>query len=90
MNIKFFRTPKSKRFEYTPRYFDPEEERKKELKKLKKSPDRPTSERRIVFSKEVSYDSKRQNKQKLIAAFIRLGIAVAAVAAIFSYLNSNL
>ncbi len=90
MNVRFFKTPKTKRFEYVPRYFDPEEERKAELLKLKKTTDSSTNKKRIVFSKEVSYDSKSKNQQKLIAAIIRLGIAIAAVVAIFSYLNSAL
>ncbi len=85
MKIVFFKTPKPKQFDYKPRYYDEEKERKeKRRKEMEQSGQGDTSFMRSEIDRRWrTIDNKNRNKARGINLLIYLAIIALLVYFIF-------
>jgi Flp pilus assembly protein TadB len=78
MIVSFFKTPKHQRFNYVPRYYNPEEEERQERlrKSLGETLTRDTSVKRIQFKRQMGYQAavKKSNLNVIFLIFFISGL----------------
>jgi Flp pilus assembly protein TadB len=78
MIVSFFKTPKHQRFNYTPRYYNPEEEERQE--RIRKASGEAltgdTSVKRIQFKRQMGYQAsvKKSNLNVIFLIFFIAGL----------------